>query len=448
MAISRLAASLALALLAAPHAALAKSAKFETAYVILGPQGPVARAVYKNGAVCPSIVVDGAAQPMSVRALPESGISAVFPVLVCEFLVPSSATTAVLEGHSLPLPAAALASVAVLGDTGCRLKADKKKNAKNNDDEDDDDDDTAGNKAPAGKFQDCDKASQWPFSKLAGAIAARKPQVVVHVGDYIYRESPCPKGDQGCKGSPYGDNWATWKADFFTPAASLLTAAPWIATRGNHEICKRAGDGFMLFLDPTLSQNQKPPACIDLIPQFTVTAGGQQFIVFDSSNADDACPKSGCDSAPYAQQFAAMKPANGAWFVSHRPIWGFKNKGDPLNDTLQAALAQWRGRLPPGITLALAGHIHIWEVLSFADARTPQFVLGNGGTLLTKKIKAPLTGRSVGGTTVACGNSIDKWGFTIFTPAPGTANWTASYYSVKGNDKLTCSVTPAAVACP
>jgi hypothetical protein len=58
---------------------------------------------------------------------------------------------------------------------------------------------------------------------------------------------------KGCKGSPYGDNWDTWKADFFKPAAPLLAVAPWIATRGNHEICARAGLGFMLFLDPTLA---------------------------------------------------------------------------------------------------------------------------------------------------------------------------------------------------
>lgn len=438
------AAGLALGLLAAPPLAVAKSAKLETAYVLLGPQGPLARAVYKGATACPSIAVDGAAQTMNVRALLESGKKTAFPVLVCELLLPPNATSAVLDGRKLPLPPPALTSVAVLGDTGCRLKAGKKKSSQAEDD--DDDGDTA--KSSGGKFQDCDKSSQWPFSKLAASVAGRSPQIVIHVGDYLYRESPCPKGDKGCKGSPYGDNWATWKADFFKPAASLLSAAPWIAPRGNHEICKRAGDGFMLFLDVTPAQDGKPPACIDIIPQFAVTVGGQQLFVFDSSGADDTCPASGCDSALYAQQFAAMKPAHGSWFVSHRPVWGFKNKGEPLNATLQAALAQWQGKLPPGISLALAGHIHIWEVLSFADQGSPQFVLGNGGTSLTHKIKAPLSGRAIGGTTVSNANSIDKWGFTIFTPASGAANWTARYYSVKGNDKLTCSVTPSTVTCP
>src|SRR5262249_12935450 len=154
---------------------------------------------------------------------------------VCELAIPAGTTEAKLGKTKLPLPPSTLASIAVIGDTGCRLKADKAANPADADHEED------------GKFQDCDKKSQWPFSTLATSVAKQKPQLRVHVGDYIYRESPCPKGDKGCKGSPYGDNWATWQADFFKPAAPLLAAAPWIATRGNHEICRhRAGLGFMI----------------------------------------------------------------------------------------------------------------------------------------------------------------------------------------------------------
>jgi hypothetical protein len=425
--------------------------KLEFAYVVMGAQGAVARAVYKDTTTCPSLALTSpsgkSTQPMSVRALPDaSDKKAPFPVLVCELLIPSGTTEAKIDKSKLPLPPGTLAAVAVIGDTGCRLKADK--------DADHDDE---------GKFQDCDSKSAWPFSTLARSVAKRKPQLLVHVGDYIYRESPCPKGDKGCKGSPYGDNWDTWKADFFKPAAPLLAAAPWIATRGNHEICARAGDGFMLFLDPTLATGQKPPACGALLDPLTVTVGGQQFVMLDSSNAPDecpdggcdtstsnapACPKPGCSAKAYADQFAALQPASGAWLVSHRPVWGFKNKSQ-LNATLQAALGQWNGKLPPGFTLAVAGHIHIWETLSFADQRSPQFVIGNGGTSLAHAIKGKLTGKEIGGTTVSASKSESKWGFTIFTPSkkhPG--NWKATYYSTKGNDKFDCSVTPTAVSCP
>jgi len=391
----------------------AKSAVPQVTYVVLGAQGPIARAIYADATACPSIKVDGKDQPMNARM----GDKTAFPVLVCEFLVPAKTKKLELDGKKLPLPPDTLGSVAVIGDTGCRIK----------DGNADDDHDEP---------QDCDEVSAWPFSQLAASVAKRKPDVLVHVGDYIYREV-----------APYGDNWNTWMLDFFKPAKPLLEAAPWIATRGNHEICSRNGAGYMLFLDPTLAQNQTPPACVDLIGQFAVTVGSQQFFVLDSSNAPDDCP-SACESAPYAAQFAAMQPANGAWLVSHRPVWGFKNKGVSLNATLQAALAQWQGKLPPGFALALAGHIHIWEALSFADQRTPQLVLGNGGTMLTHAIKQPLTGMSIGGTTVSYGNAVDKWGFTIFTPKKSASSWTATYYSTKGSDKFACSLTPTAVSCP
>jgi len=411
----------------------AESPKLEAAYVLLGAEGAVARAVYKHTSDCPSLTLDGTAQPMSMRSAPQTCKDAAFPVLVCELAIPKGTTSAKLDKQALPLPPTTLSSIAVIGDTGCRLKADKPAPADMDHEED-------------GKFQDCDKVSKWPFSTLAASVAKRKPQVLLHVGDYIYRESPCPKGDKGCKGSPYGDNWDTWKADFFKPAAPLLAAAPWIATRGNHEICSRAGAGYMLFLDPALAQNGMPPACIDLIPQYAVTVGSQQIFVLDSSNAADTCPASGCASDPYAQQFTTMQPTPGAWLASHRPVWGFKNKGASLNATLQDALAKWGGKLPPNFALALAGHIHIWETLSFKDERSPQFVLGNGGTSLTHKITQPLTGMSIGGTKVSYGTSKDKWGFTIFTPQK-SGGWTATYYSTKGNDKFACAVTSTAVSC-
>src|SRR4051794_27543171 len=74
------AAALALAAVWAPRAADAQPSKLEAAYVVLGPQGPVARAVLAQAGSCPDITIDGAQQPMSVRALPD----ATFPILVCE----------------------------------------------------------------------------------------------------------------------------------------------------------------------------------------------------------------------------------------------------------------------------------------------------------------------------------------------------------------------------
>lgn len=46
------------------------------------------------------------------------------------------------------------------------------------------------------------------------------------------------------------DSWEAWRADFFAPAAPLLSRAPWVPARGNHELCSRAGPGWFYFLDP------------------------------------------------------------------------------------------------------------------------------------------------------------------------------------------------------
>ena len=137
-------------LVVAGPSADAQPSKLEAAYVVLGPQGPVARAVLAQASSCPDITIDGAQQPMSVRALPD----ATFPVLVCERAIPAGATSASLENSPLPLPSA-------FGDTGCRLKS-AKTAAKEGDSDDAD---------ARGKFQDCNNPTLWPFAQVAQSVA-------------------------------------------------------------------------------------------------------------------------------------------------------------------------------------------------------------------------------------------------------------------------------------
>lgn len=417
---------------ASPQSASAQSAQIEAAYVVLGKDGAVARAIVTDKD-CPHITLDGERRPMSVRALPDPAGNPGFPVLTCEAPIPPGTTSASIEERALPLPKAALNAIAVLGDTGCRLKGYKIDSPKDEDHADE-----------AGKFQGCDDPAQWPFWQVSRTIAAAKPDLVIHVGDYFYRESPCPRREPTCKGSPYGKGWDSWKADFFGPAAPLFAAAPWIMTRGNHESCKRGGAGYFRFLDPALATDGKPPACIELIPHYTVTTGGKSFIVLDSTDADDNCRKKTCSPA-YKAEFESMSPTPGTWLVSHRPVWGIQKKAT-LNDTLQHALKAWNGKLPPNITLALAGHLHLWEVLSFADGRSPQMVLGNGGTMLTRKIRKKLAGRKIGGTTVAYGRAEHHWGFTMLTPA-ADGTLTATLFDVDGKPHVTCTITPTTASC-
>ena len=203
------ASALALALGAGARLAEAQSPKLEAAYVVLGPQGAVARAVLAQASSCPTITIDGAQQPMSVRALPDADVSG--PGLRAN--IPAGATSASLENSPLPLPKTALKSIAAFGDTGCRLKvredARRRKATPTTM--------TLAANSRIATFRRSGHSRRWPR-----ASTDAKPDLVIHVGDYLYRESACPPGDAGCARSPYGDDWPTWKADFFAPAAPAL----------------------------------------------------------------------------------------------------------------------------------------------------------------------------------------------------------------------------------
>ncbi|MCC6193144.1 MAG: metallophosphoesterase, partial [Burkholderiales bacterium] len=201
-------------------------------YVLLGPEGaPVVR-VITAASQCPAVDADDVAIPMSVR-LPAQTVPvrpsrmdlpapkpSVFPVMTCEATLPANARSASVGGYPLPLPKPDAKRIVLLGDTGCRV-------------------------VPTyNLYQSCDDPAVWPFERVANAAADAKPDLVIHVGDYHYREGPCDIGNPGCAGSPGGYGFDAWEADFFRPAKSLLAAAPWVVVRGNHESCNRAGQGW------------------------------------------------------------------------------------------------------------------------------------------------------------------------------------------------------------
>jgi hypothetical protein len=170
----------------------------------------------------------------------------------------------------------------------------------------------------------------------------------------------------------------------------------------------------------------------------------------DSSNAYDACAQDACDSAPYAAQFAAMAPKPGTWFLSHRPVWGIGHSF-ALNRTLQVALATAAGgRLPAGITLALSGHMHIFEALSFSDDRPPQLIVGTGGTALDRPIDRALRGMMIAGATVSAARSDHRFGFLLIEPAGNaTGNATkARFIDAGGQTLFACTLTPEEANCP
>jgi hypothetical protein len=386
----------------------------EVAWVELGPSRAVlARAITKAGA-CPELTVDKVAVRMEERAAPSPPD---YPVRSCEAMLPRQVKRVALGSQRLPLPPDRPRRIVVVGDTGCRLKA-------------------------VDGFQACNDPRAWPFARVARSIAKWRPDVIIQVGDYLYREEPCPQGNPGCQGSPFGQNWATWDADFFTPAAPALRAAPWLFVRGDHELCSRAGPGWFRFLEP----RPMPPTCQDLTAPYSVNLAGVQMLILDTAMANDKPP---LNPDPYVSQFAALQAMadSNAWLLAHKPMWGLLPDSSGasvtvLNPTLQAASGN---SLPPEVRLVVTGHIHLAEVLTFTGDRPPQIVAGISGTLLLPQITAPLVGTDVAGEKLATATTLARHGFITFVPGP--QGWAATIRDVDGKPIAHCQLHGRSTAC-
>ena len=343
-----LAALLALAI-ALPAAAAEPASR---RWVELTGRGAQLRAVVPGDA-CPEASLDGRAERMHRR----EGPSAAFPVTTCQLLIPPGVRRAAIGDWTAPLPAAEPQRILIFGDTGCRLKGQL--------------------------VQACNDMRQWPFALVAARAAEKKPDLVIHVGDYWYRESPCPAGVAGCAGSPSGDNWNAWDADFFQPAAPLLDQAPWVFARGNHEACSRGGPGWFRLLD----QAPQPARCPSPSAPFRVKMGDTSLYVVDSADANDTAAPPDLVKA-FARQldaFGAELNQGKGWLVTHRPVWGLTPVARlgplgpidvGLNKTEQAAV---HGRAMAGVQMIVSGHIHHFATYDFGGGRPAQLIAGTGG---------------------------------------------------------------------
>ena len=405
--------------LAMAGAAAAQPAPEDRRWVELTARGPELRVV-TSARDCPDATLDGQASAMQRRAGPDAD----FPVLVCQLLVPRGARRAAIGEWSAPLPKAEPRRILIFGDTGCRLKG--------------------------MAVQACNDPRQWPFALVAARAAASKPDLVIHVGDYWYRENPCPAGMAGCKGSPFGDNWTAWDAEFFAPAEPLLDRAPWVFARGNHESCARGGPGWFRLLD----QAQGPLACPADSAPFRVRMGDTSLYVLDSAESNDA-------SAPSAlvKQFAGQLDAFGTeldrgkgWIVTHRPIWGlmpvvrFGPLGPldiELNKTEQAAV---RRRAMEGVQMVVSGHIHHFAAYDFAARRPAQLIVGTGGDVGepadTPRIKSDLV--SIDGLD-AQRFGFDRYGYLLLERSG--PDWTGAFRDLDDKVVATCRLHLRQLTC-
>lgn len=397
--------------------AMGGSAFAEESYhwVQYGPGGVEARAI-THASACPKAAIDDKPVEMTVRSQPGEN----YPVLVCAMPIPKGAASASIADVPLVLPVADPKRILIIGDTGCRLKG--------------------------AVAQSCNDISSWPFRVDADAAAVEKPDLVIHVGDFHYRESACPLSLKGCAGSPFGDSWDVWRADFFSPAETLLNTAPWVFVRGNHEECDRGGKGWSRTLDPYPFVDNN--GCLGLGKPFVADLGAVLLYVMDVSTADEA-KANAIQAAFYKEQFQAThdlgdKPI---WLAFHRPIWSAvevkngKSEGD--NHTLAMAA---RETLAKNVQAILSGHQHTFSVMSYAEDLPIQIVSGHGGDNLDFAAPKDPAGLQINGVTVNGGKGMP--GFFGYSMLERDATgWSITDYDLRGAKLARCRMTGRSVAC-
>lgn len=414
----------------------------------------VVRAITRSNH-CPVIAWgNGRRDTMRVRApaaqVPLRGDSAqadskpaVFDALTCEIDWPNDAASATVDGRAVPAPKPTqdVRRIIIIADTGCRMKASE--NA----------------------FQPCNDPVLWPFAQVAKSAAALKPDLVIHIGDIHYRESPCPAGNAGCADSAWGYGLDAWRADFFAPAAPLLAAAPWLYVRGNHESCFRAGQGWFRFVDSGVWNEARScnlianDADADFTAPFAVPVGADsQFIVFDSSKSSG---KAYADSDPTFRQYAEHLKQVGrlaenkqhSYFLSHHPLLAFA----PIDKTgaakpggsrgLQSAFASvYPERLfPDKVDVVMHGHVHLFEALSFATKHPVSLVMGNSGSATEGRapVAVPAGTAAFPGALVDDYASRSDYGFALLErvgDAQSAQQWRLTEFDTLGRAQIVCDI--------
>jgi hypothetical protein len=343
-----------------------------------------------------------------------------FPHRICQAPLPAEARRAALGGRRLPLPKTTPQRIVVLGDSGCRLK-DK-------------------------LVQDCnDPVAGWPFAKVIRLAAARKPDLVIHVGDYYYRETACPDGDKRCVGSPYGDRWASWKAELFEPGQPLFAAAPWVFARGNHEDCNRGGKGWFRLLDADPAVRTCPAGS----DTFLVPIGGAVLGVVDTADPDDVAPQP-ANAAAFAQALAPLARAKApVWLITHRPVWEIYRQGDKLFDpganVNERMVVKAHGLA--GVELVMAGHLHTFYSLDAAGGHPAELVVGTGGDLLDSDKAANMvaTDLAIDGAPPARAFGMDRFGYFVLD-RKGKA-WEGAFHDLSDKVVARCRLAGGHLTC-
>jgi len=142
------------------------------AWIQYGADGAPHVRVISGAQRCPTVTVDGVKVHTTMRV----GSNAAFAPPLCDAPITERATNVRVGSVQLPKMPSTVNRIAVFGDSGCRIKV--------------------------VLIQNCNDPAAWPFARIARSIARDHPDLIVHVGDYLYRETACLPFDRGARTRP------------------------------------------------------------------------------------------------------------------------------------------------------------------------------------------------------------------------------------------------------
>lgn len=314
-------------------------------------------------------------------------------------------------------PTRTLKKVVILGDSGCRVK---------------------DGKLIGGQVQDCSDPKVWPYEQVVRAAQQEKPDLIIHVGDYHYREKcfpghPCEKVT-----SAIGYGWLAWEYDFFRPSQGLNSEIPWLFVRGNHEDCERAHLGWRFLLStqqPITANTEAPKECLEFEPTEYISWGDLLIVNFDSSAISEFPEISDQRVLIWKKRLEEvnvriekLKPKY-VWFATHKPVYGFApfaGSFAPININLK----KWIGEstLKSKLTLLLAGHVHVGSMIQ-SDGPL-QVISGNAGSALDH-LNSKLDAKSLGYSWMYAETKDLAFGYTLISRENAQSDWL-----IESKDKL------------
>ena len=351
-------------------------------------------------AQCPNISIDNKSHKMFLRA-EQYDQELKEKIKVCEYDF-IKANEVSINNIQLKLPPKKINRFIVMGDTGCENSIFEHEH----------------------QNQNCSDKNSWPFEIIANKIVELKPDFVIHMGDYAYKNHH-DKKDQTAIEKNKKIQWFLFKTEFFQPAKNLLTNIPMVFVRGNHEKCSSAGLGWYAFLDP-FPYNHK---CLNHSPSYRLYIDDLNLVVVDSAHA-----KSGKDYSPedlkhYQERFtdATKHLSHAHWLLIHHPVLGIDklSQNEPFPNQVRTKLIEqaFAPNLAKKLPVVISAHYHLTAYLEDKNNKLQQLIIGNGGSSLNKSKESSYK--------LANGLVGAKYGYTQFDRID-THNWQATAYGIDG----------------